>query len=130
MKSHVTMVIHMYTKKSTSSSTKQWGCSKRTALSCIGKTTTDIDVSRVGVLSEFGNWGIFSTGILSCGDFVMDLILIMQVLVNGPIYCNKDRSPPPPLPPRCIIRNRYHPCIPVLKCFSHRKVEIFLNFTN
>ena len=63
VKSHVTMVIHMYTKKSTSSSTKQWECSKRTALSCNGKTTTDIDVSRVGFLSEFGNF--FD------GDFVM-----------------------------------------------------------
>ena len=38
---------HMYTKKSTSSSTKRWECAKRTALSCNGKITTDIDVSRV-----------------------------------------------------------------------------------
>ncbi|CAM1319229.1 Uncharacterised protein g7146 [Pycnogonum litorale] len=38
---------HMYTKKSSSVSTKRWECSKRAALSCNGNVTTDIDVSHV-----------------------------------------------------------------------------------
>ena len=37
----------MYTKKSSSATTKRWECSKRAALSCNGKVTIDIDVKQV-----------------------------------------------------------------------------------